>query len=228
MGMHETDKLRLAEKIGIGDIQETLSNLAKKYNLWIIAGTIPIQSHSERVKASSLVFDNKGLCAGRYDKIHLFDVKVSETESHRESFTVERGDELVVVDTPIGRVGLTVCYDLRFPELYQQLVLKGAELFSIPSAFTAVTGAAHWEVLLRARAIENLCYVLAPNQGGQHENGRQTYGHSVVIEPWGKILACKLSGAGLVTAEIDLQRLQQLRKQFPCNNHHVLSSTIKG
>ncbi|KTD07121.1 carbon-nitrogen hydrolase family protein [Legionella jamestowniensis] len=222
MGRNEIDKLQKAERYGSGEIQEYMSRWAKEYGLWVIAGTIPLKGLKERARSSCLVFDDKGLCAARYDKIHLFDVRVSEQEAHQESSTIERGDELVVVDTPLGRVGLSVCYDLRFPELYRQLVLRGAELFSIPSAFTAVTGAAHWETLLRARAIENLCYVIAPNQGGEHENGRQTYGHSMIIEPWGKILAEKKTGTGMVTAEIDLQRLEQLRRQFPCNEHHVL------
>lgn len=223
MGMKETDKLAIAEKYGTGEIQQTVSTLAKKYGLWIVAGTLPIKGlRQQRVRASSLVFDTQGLCAARYDKIHLFDVRVSPQEAHEESNTVERGDEVVVVDTPAGRLGLTVCYDLRFPELYQQLTLRGAELFTVPSAFTAITGAAHWEVLLRARAIENLCYVLAPNQGGTHENGRHTYGHSMIVEPWGKILAQQNDNPGIVVAEIDLQRLKQLRLQFPCNTHHVL------
>ena len=174
MGLKETDKLAIAESFGHGEIQQAISRLAKQYNLWILAGTIPIKTASDRVRASCLVYDNQGKCAARYDKIHLFDVRVSETEAHQESLTIEPGDELVVVDTPVGRIGLSVCYDLRFPELYRQLVLKGAELLSVPSAFTAVTGAAHWDVLLRARAIENLCYVLAPNQSGLHENGRKT------------------------------------------------------
>lgn len=144
-----------------------------------------------KVRSSCIVYDDKGLSVARYDKIHLFDVRVSEQEAHQESVSVERGNELVVVDTPLGIIGLTVCYDLRFPELYQQLLLKGAQIFTVPSAFTAVTGLAHWDILLRARAIENLCYVLAPNQGGHHENGRQTYGHSMVIEPWGKVVIQK-------------------------------------
>lgn len=190
--------------------------------MWVIAGTLPLKGLQDRVKTSCLVFDDEGRCAARYDKIHLFDVRVSEQEAHQESATIERGDEVVVVDTPVGRVGLTVCYDLRFPELYRQLVLRGAELFTVPSAFTAVTGVAHWEVLLRARAIENLCYVIAPNQGGLHENGRQTYGHSMIVEPWGKVVAQQENGVGMLTADIDLQRLQQLRRQFPCNDHHVL------
>lgn len=222
MGRKETDKLMIAEQFGEGEIQKILGQLAKNYNLWIIAGTLPIRARNNKVWASSLVFDNTGCCAARYDKIHLFDVRVSENESHQESVTTESGKELVVVDTPIGRVGLSVCYDLRFPELYQKLLQKGAEIFSIPSAFTALTGAAHWDVLLRARAIENLTYVLAPNQGGQHENGRQTYGHSMIVDPWGKVLACQNTGTGIVTAELDLHRLRQLRQQFPCNNHHVL------
>lgn len=223
MGMKETDKVEIAENLGQGEIQEQISRLAKHYGLWVIAGTLPMKGLHQRVRSSCLVFDDEGLCAARYDKIHLFDVRVSEQEAHKESATVERGDELVVVETPVGRVGLTVCYDLRFPELYQQLILRGAELFTVPSAFTAVTGVAHWEVLLRARAIENLAYVVAPNQGGQHENGRQTYGHTMIVEPWGKVVARHETGIGMVTADIDLQRLELLRRQFPSNEHHVLT-----
>ncbi|MDI9818557.1 MULTISPECIES: carbon-nitrogen hydrolase family protein [unclassified Legionella] len=222
MGKDETDKWRIAERYGSGEIQDFISQLAKRYGLWVIAGTLPLKGLQNRARSSCLVFDDKGLCAARYDKIHLFDVRVSEQEAHQESATIERGSELVVVDTPVGYVGLSVCYDLRFPELYRQLVLRGAQLFAVPSAFTAVTGAAHWEVLLRARAIENLCYVAAPNQGGQHENGRETYGHSMIVEPWGKVLAKWEAGSGLICAEVDLQRLEQLRRQFPCNEHHVL------
>lgn len=224
MGKTETDKLNQAEKYGVGEIQNHISRWAKEYGIWVIAGTLPLKGLKDRVKSSCLVFDDKGLCAARYDKIHLFDVRVSEQEAHQESSTVERGDEIVVVDTPVGRVGLTVCYDLRFPELYRQLVLRGAELLSVPSAFTAVTGAAHWEVLLRARAIENLCYVIAPNQGGMHENGRHTYGHSMIVEPWGKVIQEQKANVGMISAEIDLQRLRDLRRQFPCNDHHVIAN----
>ena len=161
------------------------------------------------------MFDDEGRCAARYDKIHLFDVRVSEQEAHQESATIERGDELVVVDTPVGRVGLTVCYDLRFPEFYRQLVLKGAELFSIPAAFTAVTGVAHWEVLLRARAIENLCYIVAPNQGGIHENGRQTYGHSMIVEPWGKVMAQQKNGVGMLELILIYKNCSNYAVNFP-------------
>lgn len=149
-------------------------------------------------------------------------MRVSDKEAHEESASIERGEEVVVVETPIGNVGLTVCYDLRFSELYQKLLFKGAEIFSVPSAFTAITGQAHWELLLRARAVENLCFVLGANQAGHHENGRDTYGHSMIVEPWGTVMAQQPTGVGLVTADIDLQRLRQLRQQFPCNEHHIL------
>lgn len=222
MGASEADKLNVSEDAGAGKIQQTVSQLARRYGLWVIAGTIPVKASANHVKACSLVYDAQGVMVARYDKIHLFDVRVSEQEAHQESLTIERGNQVVVVDTPVGRVGLSVCYDLRFPELYRELVLKGAELFAVPSAFTAVTGLAHWDVLLRARAIENLCYVLAANQGGQHASGRCTHGHSMIVEPWGKVLVEQKQGAGVIVADIDLQRLQQLRRQFPCNEHHVL------
>lgn len=222
MGMNEQEKLRIAEHYGQGPIQQKISELARDLGLWVIAGTIPLKSMGSKVRASCIVYDDEGLNAARYDKIHLFDVRVSEQEKHQESLTIEAGKDIALVDTPVGKVGLTVCYDLRFPELYQYLMQRGAQLFSVPSAFTAITGAAHWEVLLRARAIENLCYVLAPNQGGIHENGRHTYGHSMVVEPWGKVLAQKEEGQGLILADIDLERLLQLRRQFPCVEHHVL------
>lgn len=222
MGLQETDKVHIAEVDRQGPIQDKISELAKRFGLWVVAGTIPLKTEGSRVRAACMVYDDKGQRVGRYDKIHLFDVRVSEQEAHHESETIEPGNQLVVVDTPVGRIGLTVCYDLRFPELYQQLLAKGAQLFTVPSAFTAVTGLAHWEILLRSRAIENLCYVLAPNQGGHHENNRQTYGHSMVVEPWGKIVAQGDIGAGIVLADIDLNRLDHLRKQFPCVDHHVL------
>lgn len=223
MGKAETDKYAIAEAFGHGEIQQTVSQLAKKYGLWVIAGTQFLKGSNHRARASSLVYDNKGACVARYDKIHLFDVRVSAHEAHQESLTIERGCDIVVVETPVGRIGLSVCYDLRFPELYHLLVNKGAEIMVVPSAFTEITGKAHWEVLLRARAIENLCYILAPNQGGTHTNGRKTYGHSMIIDPWGKILSERDNGVGLVIADIDLSHMHQLRQQFPCNDHHVLN-----
>lgn len=222
MGKQETDKLAIAEIYGQGEIQEAVARCAKQYKMWVIAGTLPLKGAGSQVRSSCLVYDDAGKCVARYDKIHLFDVRVSDEESHQESRTIERGDTVVVVDTPIGRVGLTICYDLRFSELYRQLLLQGAEVFAIPSAFTAVTGAAHWDILCRARAVENLCYVLAANQGGIHDNGRHTYGHSMIIDPWGGIIAEQQTETGVASAEIDLSRLRQLRKMFPCNEHHVL------
>lgn len=222
MGLKETDKLMTAEVYRQGPIQSAISHLSREIGLWVVAGTIPIKGNGSKVRASCMVFDDKGLEVARYDKIHLFDVTVSEQESHQESSTTERGDQLVVVSTPVGKIGLTVCYDLRFPELFYNLMLKGAEIFTVPSAFTAVTGLAHWELLLRARAIENLSYILAANQGGFHENGRHTFGHSMIVEPWGKVMAQQQVNPGVICADINLLRLQQLRRQFPCIEHHVL------
>lgn len=223
MGRHETDKIAISEREGEGEIQQWVSRMAKRFGLWIVAGTLPLQGTDNRVRASCLVFDDHGDRVACYDKIHLFDVQVPEGESHHESRTIKPGHLVTVVDTPVGCVGLSVCYDVRFPELYRQLVLKGAQLFAVPSAFTAVTGAAHWEVLLRARAIENLCYVLAPNQGGQHENGRHTHGHSMIIDPWGNIMGEVVSGPGLIVADIGLPYLHALRQRFPCNDHHKMA-----
>jgi len=227
MGQHEADKLAIAEAFGEGLVQQTVAQLAKQFKLWVIAGTQAIKGSGARVRSSCLVYDDAGICVARYDKIHLFDVRVSSVEAHQESAAIEPGASPVVIDTPVGRVGLSVCYDLRFPELYRVLEEQGAEIFAIPSAFTAATGAAHWEVLLRARAIENLCYVLAPNQGGTHDNGRQTFGHSMIVDPWGNILAEQKGLESVIVADLDLQRLRQLRKQFPCNEHHVLIAENK-
>jgi predicted amidohydrolase len=221
MGMQD-EKLSIAEAYQKGPIQEKISTLARQLNLWIIAGSIPIKTSGSKVRASCIVYDNQGKTAARYDKIHVFDVKVSEREAYEESKAFERGNEVVVVDTPIGCVGLTICYDVRFAELYHQLQIKGAKIFSIPAAFTQKTGLAHWDVLLRARAIENLAYVLAANQGGHHQNTRQTYGHSMIVDPWGSVIADKESGVGLVVGDIDVIRVEQLRAQFPSTSHHVL------
>jgi len=226
MGVHEHDKLVIAENVGSGDIQQMVADFAKHYGIWVVAGTLPIKASKSRVRASCFVYDAAGKAVARYDKIHLFDVQVNNGEAHRESSSIEPGRDVVVVDTPVGCLGLSVCYDLRFPELFRALILKGAELFAVPAAFTATTGVAHWEVLLRARAIENLSYVLAANQCGQHASGRYTYGHSMIIDPWGKILVEQQSGEGIVSADIDLSLLHQLRRQFPCNEHHVLNTVM--
>jgi nitrilase len=221
MGNNHQDKIQAKEEDGSGVIQDFLANLAKKYQVWIIGGTLPlVAENANKMRAACLVYNAKGERVGRYDKIHLFDVSVPDTdEKYLESNTIEPGVESVIIDTPFGKIGLAICYDLRFPELLRQLVNKGAEIIIIPSAFTAETGATHWETLLRARAIENLCYVIAPNQGGFHLNGRKTFGHSMIIDPWGIILAHLKTGLGVVCANIDLQRLAKIRRHFPVLEH---------
>jgi nitrilase len=221
MGLHELDKLRVKETDGNGPIQDFLAAAAKQHQVWIIAGTMPIVGDDDnKVRAACLVYDDQGGQVARYDKVHLFDVSVPETgEVYRESASIEAGNRRVVVDTPFGRIGLAVCYDLRFPEFFRAMSQHGVDILVFPAAFTLETGAAHWEVLLRARAIENLCYVIAPNQGGVHANGRKTFGHSMVIDPWGKVLACVETGEGAALAEIEPTRLTQVRAAFPVLNH---------
>lgn len=226
MGRNETDKLDVAEELGEGPIQAFLARTANELGMWIIGGTIPVKVADEpkRVAAASLVFDERGRFVGRYDKIHLFDVDIPEREErYRESATIAPGVGMTVVATPIGHVGLSVCYDMRFPELFRGLQALGAEVLSIPSAFTAPTGRAHWELLLRARAVENLSYVLAAAQGGLHENGRETFGDSLIIDPWGQVLARVADpGPGVALAEIDLTLQADLRTRFPVLSHRRL------
>lgn len=226
MGRNEADKLGVAEVLGEGPIQSFLAHTARELGLWIIGGTIPVRIADEpdRVAAASLVFDERGRFVARYDKIHLFDVDIPDREErYRESATIAPGEGTTVVATPIGHVGMSVCYDMRFPELFRGLQAQGAEVLSIPSAFTAPTGRAHWELLLRARAVENLCYVLAAAQGGQHENGRETYGDSLIVDPWGQVLArVSEPGPGVALAEIDLTLQAELRTRFPVLSHRRL------
>jgi len=224
MGHDEVDKLAIAEAEGEGPIQAEMAGLAREHGLWIVAGTVPLRVPGEgRVAAACLVFDAEGRRVARYDKIHLFDVAIpGREERYVESASVHPGAAPVCVDTPAGRLGLAVCYDLRFPELFRRLVDLGAEWFCLPSAFTAPTGRAHWETLLRARAIENFCHVVAPAQSGFHENGRETYGDSMIVDCWGRVLARLPRGTGVVTAEIDLVRQRELRQNFPCVDHRRL------
>lgn len=225
MGADEAERVAIAETEGDGSIQTFLSQQARKYGIWLVAGTIPLRStEPERVYAASLLFNDKGEIVARYNKIHLFDVILSENEEvYTESDTTIPGEQVVVVDTPFGKIGMSVCYDLRFPELFRALSARGAQILVIPSAFTEVTGKAHWEVLLRARAIENLCYVVAPGQGGYHVNGRTTYGHSMIVDYWGRVRDTLDKGAGVVMAEIDLEALEQTRKTFPVLSHRRLN-----
>jgi nitrilase len=215
-------RLAHAEAPGSGPIQRALATAARAHRLWVVGGTVPLAAADGKVRAACLVFDADGLQVARYDKLHLFDVDVPGGERHRESEAVEPGAGPVVVDTPVGRLGLSVCYDLRFPELYRALVAQGATLFAVPAAFTAATGAAHWEVLLRARAIEDQCFVLAAAQHGEHPGGRLTHGDSMIVDPWGTVLARKASGEGVVCADIDPAGLVGLRRSFPVLVHRRL------
>jgi deaminated glutathione amidase len=223
MGSSDRDKFAIAEHEGDGPLQRWLANTARVLGLWIVAGTLPIKTpDAARVAAACLVVNAQGRRVARYDKMHLFDVEVDDaTGSYRESATIAPGGQTVVVDTPVGKLGMAICYDVRFPELFRQLSMLGAEVFVLPSAFTVPTGRAHWDVLLRARAIENLCYLLAPAQTGLHANGRETYGHSMIVDSWGTVLACQAEGVGVVTARVDLEQLRDRRKRFPVLMHRL-------
>ena len=214
----------LGETSPNGVIRKFLADQAARNRVWIVGGTIPTDSvggseakvANNRVRAACFVYDREGKEAGRYDKIHMFDVMVNdETKKYAESETFEAGDALTVVDTPVGNMGLSVCYDLRFPEMYRILFQRGAEILSVPSAFTEVTGGAHWEVLMRCRAIENFCYVVGACQGGVHDSGRRTFGDSLIIDPWGRVLGRLPKGPGVIVADIDLQALHEIRSDMP-------------
>ncbi len=215
------DSLPLREREGDGPLQNFLSQLADRLNVWIVGGTIPLEGDDNaKWRAASLVFDNNGLLVGRYDKQHLFDVNLLETkEQFIESESIESGDRVVVIDSPIGRLGLSICYDLRFPELFRAMIDQGAHVITVPAAFTAITGRAHWETLIRARAIENLAYMVAAAQGGFHINNRETYGHSMIVDPWGSVLDMRMRGSGVVVSEIDPEFQQSTRRNFPCLTH---------
>jgi nitrilase len=221
MGMTEQDKLQVKEVEGRGLIQTFLAEQAVRYGIWIVGGTVPLAAEDPRkVRQACLLFDDKGKRVARYDKVHLFDVHIEETgENYTESETIEPGDRTVVVETPFGKLGLAVCYDLRFPELFRELVAKGAEIITLPSAFTAITGKAHWESLVRARAIENLSYVIAAAQGGYHANGRETHGHSMIVDPWGVVMDRLPRGSGYIVADVDPQRVTRVRRTFPVLSH---------
>ena len=226
LGLQNADKLEVAEADGAGRVQSFLGATARDLGLWILAGTVNLRVDStDRVANASLLFDAQGRRVARYDKIHLFDVAIpGRDEQYRESRHVMPGDRIVVVDTPVGRAGLSVCYDVRFPELYRALVAQGADWLAVPSAFTVPTGHAHWEVLLRARAIENLCYVVAPAQAGTHSSGRETYGDTLIVDYWGQVLARRVRDAGMVVADLDLDQLAQTRARFPVLQNRRLES----
>jgi len=228
--MATTDQERVsnAEAPGDGPVQNFLSTQAVKNKCWIVGGTIPIKSDEPgKAYSSSLVFNDQGEQVARYDKIHMFDVVIEENnETYNESETTTAGDEAVVIDTPFGRLGLSVCYDLRFPELYRTMIDLGMEVCVLPAAFTAFTGQSHWEPLIRARAIENQCYMVAAAQGGYHLNNRQTFGHSMIVNPWGNVLGSVGTGPGVVITELDRNVLESTRKNFQVLNHRRLNCRI--
>jgi nitrilase len=213
VGRSETDKLRLREPQGDGPIQDFLAGAARRNRVWLVGGTAPIAcADPARMRSACLVFDDSGKRVARYDKMHLFRFD-SEVESHDESRTLEPGERAVALHSPFGRMALSICYDVRFPELYR--ALGEFDIMFVPSAFTVPTGAAHWETLLRARAIENQAYVVAPAQGGLHASGRRTWGHSMIVDPWGAVIASRDEGEGIVLAEIDPARVREVRASLP-------------
>ena len=220
IGAADADRVRAREDFGQGPIQDWLAETAQRFGIWIFAGSIPLTATvPDKMRNSSLVFNPQGVCVKRYDKIHLFGFKKGD-ESYDEAAFIEAGKELAAVDTPFGRVALSICYDLRFPELFR--ALAPVDLILMPAAFTDTTGRAHWEILLRARAIENQCYLLAVGQGGKHENGRLTHGNSMIIDPWGDILDRKMKGPGVVIADLDHARIAEIRESLPALAHRIL------
>lgn len=220
MGMEDADKVAVREQVDSGPIQEFLSNIAKRLGIWLVGGSIPlVSSKPDKVRNSCLVYDDKGKQVARYDKIHLFGLELGN-ERYAEEETIEAGCEVVALETPFGRIGLSICYDLRFPELFRSM--GQVDIIFAPAAFTATTGKAHWETLIRARAIENLAYVVAPAQGGYHINGRETHGDSMIVDPWGVVLNRLPRGAGVVVAEINPEYQASLRNSLPALNHRTL------
>ena len=221
MGLKDTDKIKVREEEGKGQIQDFLSKTAKKHKIWLIGGSVPLATSSAgKVRNSCLVYDDKGKQVARYDKIHLFGLDLGNEHYHEEK-TIEPGNAIKVVDTPFGKIGLSICYDLRFPELYR--AMGEVNIIVVPSAFTDTTGKAHWEPLIRARAIENLCYVVAPAQGGYHISGRETHGNSMIVDPWGVVLDRLPRGSGVVMATMNPKYQESLRKSLPALQHRTIN-----
>ncbi|MEO5349357.1 MAG: carbon-nitrogen hydrolase family protein [Magnetococcus sp. YQC-3] len=227
MGRTEEEKRRHWEDPVDGPSLAFLRAFAGRHGVWVVGGSIPLRvAGLERVTNTCFVVDGQGQVRARYDKIHLFDVDLGGEAPYRESDLVVPGERAVWVEMPFGRVGLSICYDLRFPELYRVLAGAGAVVMTVPAAFTQVTGGAHWEVLLRARAVENFAYVLAAGQGGRHEGGRVTYGHSMIVEPWGAIVAQCGEGPGIAVAELEMGYVERSRRRIPCLSHRKDFSVI--
>lgn len=220
LGLRERDKVDVREEFGRGPIQDFLAATAANNKVWLVGGSAPLVcADPDKVRNSCLVFDDAGRRVARYDKIHLFGFDLGK-ERFQESRSIEPGSDVVTVDAPFGKLGLSICYDLRFPEMYRRM--GAVDLILVPSSFTATTGKAHWEMLLRARAVENQAYVLAPAQGGHHKNGRDTWGHSMIIDPWGEVLAELASGPGVVSAELDHAEIARVRRSLPALTHRVM------
>lgn len=228
MGMSEIDKVNIREQEGKGQIQDFLKEQALKHDLWIVGGTIPLVANDEKkIRAACILYDNTGTQVIRYDKAHLFDVHLPESdERYIESETIEAGDVCCVQDTPFGKLGIAVCYDLRFPELFRSMLDYDVEVIAIPSAFTEKTGKSHWDVLVRSRAIENLSYVIAADQGGYHVNGRESHGNSMIVDPWGNVLDRLPNGSGVVIATINRKALHKTRQSFPVLSHRKFSCKV--
>ncbi len=223
MGRHERDKIAARETDGDGPIQAFLSGTAARHRVWLVGGSVPLDcGRADKVRNSCLVYDDAGRRVARYDKMHLFGLDLG-SERFDEANTIEPGEHPLAIESPFGRIALSVCYDVRFPELYRSL--GPVDLILVPSAFTATTGKAHWETLLRARAIENLAWVIAPAQGGVHPNGRETHGHSMVIDPWGGIRGCLAHGPGVVVASVDPALQQELRASLPALEHRKIQDS---
>lgn len=221
MGMEAQDTVKAREQAGQGNIQQFLSETARKHKIWLVGGSIPLAANvPDKVRNSCLVYDETGAQVARYDKIHLFNLTLGN-EAYNEAQTIEAGNQVVVVDSPFGRIGLAVCYDLRFPELFR--AMKNVDIIVLPAAFTATTGKMHWEPLVRARAIENLSYFIAAAQGGYHVNGRETHGHSMIVDPWGRIMDELQRGSGVVVADVNPSYQASLRKSLPALTHRTLS-----
>ena len=226
IGATDADRLAAREVDGTGPIQDFLADAACRQGLWLIGGSIPLAANNPaKLRNTCLVFDPQGKRVARYDKIHLFGFSKGD-EAYDEAATIERGDQVVTFDSPLGRIGVAICYDLRFPELFR--AMGEIDLLVLPAAFTETTGRAHWELLLRARAVENQCFVLAAAQGGQHPSGRMTHGNSMVIDPWGEVLARMGKGEGVVIAEPDRRRLVDIRASLPALKHRILRGSIQG
>ena len=220
MGLKEADMVAVREQPGKGVMQSFLAEMARKHKIWIVGGSIPLVAESpNKIKNTCLVFDEHGEQVARYDKIHLFNLDLGN-EHYHEANTIEAGNQVVVIDSPFGRIGLAICYDLRFPELFR--AMKNVDIIVLPSAFTSTTGKMHWETLVRARAIENLSYVIAAAQGGYHVNGRETHGHSMIVDPWGRVLDELPRGSGVVLAEINPSYQASLRASLPALTHRTL------